>query len=124
MRYRNQAVTIISIVTAFLFCGTLNVSADAIKDRMVNRLPTINALKDQGVIGENAQGYLEFRTDSKPEQQLIQEENNDRKSVYAEIAKKQGVAATLVGQRRAQQIAEKGSPGHWFRRPDGSWQQR
>jgi uncharacterized protein len=123
MRCQSYTIVFFTFIVTLLWC-VAPVSSASVKDRMTERLPTIIALKDQGVIGENAQGYLDYRGGNKPEQQVIQAENNDRKLVYAEIAKKQGVDVTLVGQRRAKQIAEKGSPGHWFRTADGSWYQK
>ncbi len=123
MRCQHSTAIVLMFLITLLFCAAPATSA-SIKDRMTARLPTIIALKDQGVIGENAQGYLEYRSNNKPQQQVVQAENNDRRLVYAEIAKKQGVDITLVGQRRAKQIAEKGSPGHWFRSADGTWYQK
>jgi uncharacterized protein YdbL (DUF1318 family) len=102
-------------------CTTLTVQSASIKERMLARIPTINALKDKGTIGENNRGFLEFRTGDKSQQKLVSEENQDRKSVYAAIAKKQQVDITLVGQRRAKQIRDMGGKGHWFQKPDGSW---
>ncbi len=108
------------VITCSLFLAT-SIQAASIKDRMAGRIPTINSLKDQGVLGENNMGFLEYRSGSKPQQQLVADENKDRGTVYGAIAKKQGVALTLVGQRRASMIAGKGKAGHWFQKPDGSW---
>jgi uncharacterized protein YdbL (DUF1318 family) len=101
-------------------------SADAtsvkeIKARMIARIPTIVSLKNKGIIGENNQGFLEYRGSSKPRKELIDAENKDRKLVYQVIGRKQNAPVALVGQRRAQQIAEKGKAGQWFQKPDGSW---
>lgn len=123
MRCHHCTAIVFTFLITLLWCVAPATSA-SIKDRMKARLPTIIALKDQGAIGENAQGYLEYRGSDKPQQQVVQEENNDRRLVYAEIANKQGVDTALVGQRRAQQLAENGAPGHWFRAADGSWYQK
>ncbi len=93
----------------------------SIKDRMKARIPAIIALKNQGVIGENSKGFLEFRGAAHPQEKLIVAENADRKKVYLLIAKKQNVSPNLVGQRRAQQIMAKGKKGHWFQSKDGNW---
>jgi len=123
MRCQHCTAVIFTLLITLLWCAAPAASA-SIKDRMKARLPTIIALKDQGVIGENGQGYLEYRSGDKPQQQIVQAENNDRRLVYAAIAKKQGVDIDLVGQRRAKQLAENGEPGHWFRAADGSWYQK
>lgn len=107
-----------------LFCTAGVLQAASVKDRMAERIPAINALKDQGLVGENNAGLLEFRTGQKPSQALIQDENKDRQSVYAAIAKKEGVSAQLVGQRRAKMLADNGKSGHWFQAADGKWYQK
>lgn len=118
---RNSITIFSCFIIAILLMGAINCSAASVKDRMVARLPEINNLKSKGLIGENNKGLLEFRTNKKPQQAMIQDENKDRKAVYGAIAKKQGAQPNLVGQRRAKQIADKGSPGQWFQRPDGKW---
>ena len=90
---------------------------------MAARIPALNTLKNKGVVGENNKGLLEFRG-PKEQLTLVTEENKDRLQVYATIAKSQGVNTALVGQRRAAQIAEKGSKGQWFQHPNGNWYQK
>ena len=119
--YNRRFFLIIAVVLTAVLCGAFTLQAASIKDRMLARIPAINALKDKGTIGENNRGFLEFRTGDKSKQKLINEENKDRRSVYAAIAKKQQVDVGLVGQRRAKQISAKGGKGHWFQKPDGSW---
>ena len=107
-------------IACSLFMITIAHSA-SIKDRMAARIPAINALKDQGAIGENNKGFLEYRTGNKPQPQLIADENKDRAIVYQAISKQQGAPEALVGERRAAMIAEKGQAGHWYQKPDGTW---
>ncbi len=109
------------LIIAVIFLGAVNSAAESIKDRMVTRLPAINALKDKGLIGENKDGFLEFRTGEKAQQNVVAEENKDREAVYGAIAAKQGASPALVGQRRAKQIADIGGSGWWFEKPDGTW---
>lgn len=119
--YNRRYFFIIAVVVTALLGGVLNGQAASIKERMLARIPAINALKDKGAVGENNKGFLEFRTSDKSEKKLVAEENKDRKSVYGAIAKNQQVDIVLVGQRRAKQISAKGSKGHWFQKPDGTW---
>ena len=118
---RNSFKIFSCLFITLLLLGAVNCSAESIKDRMVARLPAINSLKSQGLIGENNQGLLEYRTNKKPQQDVVGGENKDRQAVYGAIAKKQGVDPALVGTRRAKQIADIGSPGQWFQKPDGTW---
>lgn len=108
----------------FIAC-TLFLAASAhsagIKERMAGRIPAINALKDQGAIGENNKGFLEYRSGNKPQPQLVADENKDRGRVYGAISKQQGAPAALVGERRAKMIVKKGKAGQWFQKPDGTW---
>lgn len=103
-----------------MFIASTVHSAD-IKERMAARIPAIDALKDQGIIGENNQGFLEYRTADKPQQQLVMEENKDRAMVYGAISQQQGAPVALVGERRAKMIVDNGQAGQWFQKPDGSW---
>lgn len=97
---------------------------DAIKDRMLARLPVINELKAKGLVGENNQGFLEFRTGDKPQSNVINAENQDRKTVYAAIASRQNTTPEFVGQTRAGQIAANEAPGVWIQSADGNWQRK
>jgi hypothetical protein len=108
------------LIACSLFVVTIGHSA-SIKEQMAARIPAINALKDQGSIGENNKGFLEFRSGDTPQQALVQAENADRAAVYSAIGKSQGAPPALVGERRAKMIAENGQAGHWYQKPDGSW---
>ena len=113
-----------SFFFVFIACTllmTTSVHSAGIKERMAGRIPAINALKTQGVIGENNKGFLEYRTGSKPQPQLVADENKDRAKVYGAISKQQGASAALVGERRANMIAQKGKKGQLFQKPDGTW---
>ncbi len=102
----------------FLTGGAL---ADDVKTRMKNRLPDIVQLKSQGLVGENSKGYLAHVTAKKTGQNIIDAENQDRKMVYALIAKQQGVSLERVETLRASQIVKKANPGEFLQKPNGTW---
>lgn len=108
------------IIAAFL-SHTSSAFAEGIKDRMINRLPIIKELKSSGVLGENNIGYLEFRQAPGSSQDVVNEENSDRTTVYTAIAEKQGATVDFVGKRRAVQISENAEPGTWLQNNDGQW---
>ena len=94
---------------------------DQVKSSMLNRKPAIDALKNQGVLGEGNNGYLHMLQATPGVQNVVNTENADRRVVYEAIAKNQGVPVATVGARRALQIAEIAAPGHWLQKQDGSW---
>ena len=115
---------VFSLITAWLFgLGTFTANAQGIKERMKARIPAINALKDQGVLGEGADGLLHFVGNARPNAATVGAENADRKSVYAAIAKQQGTSAAAVGQRRALQLIQIAKPGHWIQQR-GAWKKK
>ena len=110
-------------VALLLSAATLACAGD-IKSRMLERLPEIQALKTDGVVGEDKNGFLQFRKAAGDKNALISAENADRREIYKAIAAKQGVSAEVVGQRRALQIAERAKKGEWLQSADGNWYQK
>ncbi len=94
---------------------------NAIKARMLDRKPTIDTLKTRGIVGEGNDGYLHFRQKMRDAEKVVTAENNDRKTVYTAIARKEGVAVGIVGKRRAMQIARRAPAGVWLQKGDGTW---
>ncbi|MBC8208755.1 MAG: YdbL family protein [Desulfobulbaceae bacterium] len=119
---------LISLFMSLLFLTCLfipmQVEAQSVKERMAARLPIINALKDQGIIGEDNQGFLQYRSVNQPDKQVIDTENDDRQSVYLLIGEKEMAPPLLVGQRRAQKLVELAKPGHWLQNKFGRWYQK
>ena len=113
------SLSVLLITGALAFAGS-----NEIKARIKARLPVIDALKADGIIGENNRGYLEFIKNDKPKEDVVISENQDRKKVYSAIAKQQGATADLVGKRRAKQIAQRAKPGQWIQDGSGNWYQK
>lgn len=84
------------------------------------RLAIIKGLKIKGVIGENNQGYLEFRGE-KQAVEVVRAENEERRKDYQSIAAKRKSSVAEVGRLRAKQIAEMAEKGIWLQSPDGKW---
>jgi len=94
----------------------------AVKQRMAQRLPAIDALKERGVVGENNRGFLEARGAlSGDEAKTVEAQNSDRKEVYGALAQKTGSSPDQVGQARAKRIAEKSRAGIWLQDETGRW---
>lgn len=94
----------------------------AIKARMLERKPTIDALKDQGIVGEGIDGYLHFRQQAVGgAASAVSAENEDRRTVNAMIARKEGAPIDKVSRKAAQTIIANARPGHWVQKEDGTW---
>jgi uncharacterized protein YdbL (DUF1318 family) len=92
-----------------------------IKDRMKARLPAIIAMKVQGVIGESNSGYLQILAGKAADAQVVEAENQDRRTVYELIAKQQKTTMAVVGQQRARIIRDNARSGEWIQTDDGKW---
>lgn len=119
----NQNFFCFPVVFVLLFCTVSVLYADSIKERMRQRLPVISSLKAQGIVGENNQGYLEFKGPA-AQADLVEAENNDRRTVYAAIARQQKTTPQKVGTLRARQIAEIAAPGTWVQDANGTWRKK
>ena len=100
-------------------------SLGEIKQNMAKRLPALNELKKQQVIGENNQALLEILAKdklSKEDKTLVTAENKDREAVYKAIAGSANTTVELVKKRRAAQIRKQSAPGIMVQTPDGTWQ--
>lgn len=120
------ALSIAALTLAFAVPQVLSAADDAatIKKNMADRKPKIEALKKAGTIGENKSGYLEAMKDAKLEdadKKLLEDENKDRKTVYAAVAKKEGSTVEKVGEIRAKQIRSKAKEGEYIQGEDGKW---
>ena len=116
--------TIIVLLPVFILGILLtnaHASSKSIKKRMIERLPTIRALKGKGLVGENNKGYLEFVSSKQENADVVKAENEDRKKVYEAIAKQQGTTVELVGKHRAIQIANKAHAGELLQDANGKW---
>ena len=120
MNMRTFSVVVISFLVV-LFTTVASSSAEDTKSRMKKRLPIIIELKAKGIVGEDNRGYLQFVGTKREKEDVVTAENNDRKSVYSAIAKKQGATVDFVGKRRARQITEKAKKGEFLQDESGKW---
>lgn len=110
-----------------LFISALPLAAqdadeEAIKQRILQRVEQVDALKLSGAVGENNKGLLEQRAMLKPDQtKLMNEENADRRALYAIVAQRLGITSAVVGQGRAADLRKKSAAGVWLQADNGSW---
>lgn len=112
-------------LTVLVTMATIYASAqdlDVIKAAMLARKATVDRLLVTQVVGENNGGFLEALKDvSAAAKEVVAAENDDRKVVYAAIAKKTGVTPEVVGRQRAAEIAVKVASGVMIQLPKGNW---
>ena len=120
-------ITAALLAGLFLLAVAARAESAELKERFLQRKPLLEKMKTLEWIGENNLGFLAFRGtagQSKENIQVVQAENEDRKTVYAEIAVKLNTVVEEVGKRRAVQIASLAPAGHWLQDADGNWYQK
>lgn len=107
----------------FLAAAPLHAQGDLgqVRARMAERLHRIDLLKSAGSLGENNRGLLEVRDGNAEAAKVAEEENRDRQTVYAAIAKSTGATPESVAAARARQIAAGSASGVWVQRENGEW---
>ena len=119
MKLKSRVLFFIGFFLAVVF---LTAEDQALKERFLQRKPVIEGMKNQEKVGENNAGKLVPRAQlNGNENEIVNAENADREKVYQEIAGRLNITLLEVGKRRALQIAELASPGHWLQHPDGHW---
>ena len=82
----------------------------------------LEAERAQGLVGDQADGYLGMVSGGNPALQgQVAQINAERAQQYAVIAKQQGTTATAVGAITGQQLYQSTPSGQYFRDANGSW---
>jgi uncharacterized protein YdbL (DUF1318 family) len=101
---------------------------DDIQNRMKARYMALQALKDEGKIGETADGWVEAVGEEYAEDKVIKEithdENTDRTELYKIIARRTDTTPEEVGRQNALRIFKKAEPDEFFKGRDGNWRQK
>ncbi len=126
---KTRSIIRLGLLISVLALGAAPVCAaddlGAVRSRMERRLSSVNTLKDRKAVGESNQGFLEARGSlGGADQQVVNDENADRRRVYAALAAQTGALADEVGRKRAAQLADLARPGHWVQSPGGEWRQK
>jgi uncharacterized protein YdbL (DUF1318 family) len=103
----------------------------ALKESMKSRLPQLVPYYDAGRIGESNMGYVQSLNeqglslqDRSVFRKLVNDENNDRKDLYAEVAKALNIDASKIVDIQkifAEQWIQTAHAGWMTQKPDGSW---
>ena len=132
----NRFITMAVICMAVLAAAVANAHTETpkqIEARLEQRYPQVLAAKSAGTIGETWQGFIEVVPSNSSVDaavnQLVEQENADRRALYAIIAvetstDKVKIAADAVGQQSGWRSYRRARPQEYFRTRDGVWIQR
>ena len=83
----------------------------------------VDRAKAQGIVGEQADGFLGLVAGGDPAVRAAMAEiNAGRAQAYRDAAVRTGVSPETAGQATARQLAARLGPGEYFRTPDGRWE--
>jgi uncharacterized protein YdbL (DUF1318 family) len=94
------------------------------------RVGEIQSLKNDGVIGEDRDGYLDLKKQPQDPkylayaQGIVSAENADRAALYLTNAQTQSKPLELVERDYAQLWRDRAFPGEWVQKEDGTWTQK
>ncbi|MCX6555075.1 MAG: DUF1318 domain-containing protein [Candidatus Aminicenantes bacterium] len=120
-------ITAVLLGALFLLAVAIQAESVELKERFLQRKPMLEQMKNLEWVGENNLGFLVFRGETGKSEEnilIVQAENEDRKTVYGEIAIKVNTKIEEVGKRRAAQIAVLAAVGHWLQDEAGNWYQK
>lgn len=107
--------------------AALGVAAGAALAQTPQQKALIDAAKVQGIVGEQADGFVGFRVPSSDAAltQAVQVTNAARREAYARSAASAGTTADIAGARMFEsQLRPRISSGEWYRNAQGQWVQR
>lgn len=125
-----KTIVLYCVMTMFFLVAISSAqdTKDDIKVRMKNRFAKINELKKSGTIGETPLGFAEAVNKAFAQNAeisaLIAAENNDRKMLYAIIAKESQTSVEEVGMANAKRYFQKASDSDYFKTQTGEWKQK
>ncbi len=90
-------------------------------ESMRARIPQITELKDKGVIGEQADGFLGVVKPDGAAQAVVDAENKDRRAEYEKRAASQGQTLDVLAKVLGSARLDKEKPGRMIRGASGTW---
>ncbi len=87
------------------------------------RYDSVRSLKNRGLIGENNRGYLETLSNIQEGQAVVEDENQDRRTIYLAIARQNALEGSLniIENTFAEVKRDQAQEGDWIQAPDGQW---
>ncbi len=84
---------------------------------------TLQEAKQQGLVGEQRDGYVGFVVNSIPAdvRALVEQVNGERRNRYQQIAQQNGITVQQVAAVAAERAAEATQSGHYIQNANGQW---
>jgi uncharacterized protein YdbL (DUF1318 family) len=124
MSYRHSFAA--AVVVVMLGAG-MGMTAGPAVAQTSEQKALIDTAKTQGTVGEQADGYLGFRTATSDQalHAAVEAVNTGRRQVYAQSAAQAGTTADVAGARMFEsQLLPRIPVGQWYRNAQGQWVQR
>ena len=86
----------------------------------------IEQAKDQCIVGEQADGYLGFVPGGNASAELrreVRDVNQQRKSIYADLARRNGVSIEVTAALTAEKLLSQAQRGECIRDAQGNWRE-
>jgi len=103
----------------------------ALKQSIIDRYAKLKPFRDKGNVGEGNDGFLKIRDESGLNlkdkamlRNLVNDENNDRKNMYAEYARAKEIDASQIPRIQkifAAQWIKDANSGWWIQKESGEW---
>lgn len=107
--------------------AALGVAATGAFAQSAEQKAMVDRAKAEGIVGEQADGYLGFRVSSSDPalNEAVQVINSGRRQAYARSAAEAGTTAAVAGAVMFEnQLLPRITSGQWYRTNDGRWVQR
>lgn len=97
--------------------GTLLISTIAFSSWAIS----LSDAKQQGLVGEMANGYLGMVVDNAEAKSLVESVNAKRKSIYMDLARKNKITMQQVSALAGEKAFAKTQSGHYIKNSAGQW---
>lgn len=110
MKLFKRTLTLLTLLLSFVFTPVWAIGLDD--------------AKQQGLVGEQLNGYLGVVKSNAEAKQLVNSINKKRRAAYADKAKKAGVGIEVIETRIGQRLIERAKPGQYVQDAGGKWKKK
>jgi uncharacterized protein len=124
---RTAIFAILALITLF-FVSTPAMAQDtraSVESRIKDRFPKLEKYRDDGKVGEVFDGTIQYVNDANSSdgnlKTLVDQENADRKILFAIIVKEEGGTVEKVAQVYARKLFDLAKSNHYLKGKNGKW---